>query len=305
MEGLRRVDSQRGSLMVIVALALAVLLGAGGLSVDVGRLYAERSRLQTVADAAALAGAQELPESPAGAEQAAYDNIAANETSTAGASVSVSTDQRRIHVGVGDDVDMTLARVLGLETAAVRAKATAGVAVPGAVRGAQPLGVEVAQFVLGQAYTMKMGASDSEVRGYRGNFHALALGATGADEYEYNLRHGYEGWLHADQEVPTEPGNMQGPTMDALSDRMDADPYSTWDHVRATSPRLLLVPLIEEFDDPGRSEVLTKGFAIFFLERVRQSGEVRGRFIEYHVPGRPADPGTVSEYGTRVVYLID
>ncbi len=52
-----RVWWQRGSVIVLTALLLPVMLGFCGLAVDLGNLYIHKSRLQNTADAAALAGA--------------------------------------------------------------------------------------------------------------------------------------------------------------------------------------------------------------------------------------------------------
>jgi len=51
---------QKGATAIIIAITLAVLIGFVSLSIDVGSIYATRSELQNVADAAALAGAREL-----------------------------------------------------------------------------------------------------------------------------------------------------------------------------------------------------------------------------------------------------
>src|SRR5437899_7981806 len=54
--------SGRGSVLVLTAAAMVPLLGMVSLSVDVGRLMSTRRQLQNAADAAALAGAQRLPD---------------------------------------------------------------------------------------------------------------------------------------------------------------------------------------------------------------------------------------------------
>jgi cytoskeletal protein CcmA (bactofilin family) len=61
MNGLRRRGTQ-GASVVILALSFLVLLGFAGLTIDVGHWYHVRSRLQSVGDAAALAGAVWLPD---------------------------------------------------------------------------------------------------------------------------------------------------------------------------------------------------------------------------------------------------
>src|SRR6266545_2174479 len=57
---------ERGSVAVLMALALTVLLGFAALVVDVGLSWAVRAEAQTAADAAALAGAGRLADATAG-----------------------------------------------------------------------------------------------------------------------------------------------------------------------------------------------------------------------------------------------
>ena len=55
---------ERGSVAIVVALALTLLLGFAALVVDVGLSLAVRGEAQTAADAAALAGASRLAAGP-------------------------------------------------------------------------------------------------------------------------------------------------------------------------------------------------------------------------------------------------
>ncbi|GAH58683.1 unnamed protein product, partial [marine sediment metagenome] len=50
----------KGTVIIIVAIMLAVLLGCAALAVDIGYLYVARAELQRTADSSALAGAQAL-----------------------------------------------------------------------------------------------------------------------------------------------------------------------------------------------------------------------------------------------------
>ena len=58
---LRVLRDERGGTATFVALSLPVLIGAGALGVDVAHLYSVRGELQSTADAAARAGAHQLP----------------------------------------------------------------------------------------------------------------------------------------------------------------------------------------------------------------------------------------------------
>ena len=53
-------NGQSGAVAIVVALSLAVLLGFVGLATDLGRLYVNKTELQSAADACALAAANEL-----------------------------------------------------------------------------------------------------------------------------------------------------------------------------------------------------------------------------------------------------
>jgi Putative Flp pilus-assembly TadE/G-like len=57
----RRSRDESGQVLVLAAMTLAVLLGMAALTIDVGFAYYTQRSLQASADAAALAGAQEMP----------------------------------------------------------------------------------------------------------------------------------------------------------------------------------------------------------------------------------------------------
>ena len=62
------VRDSRGQAAVLTVLFLTVLLGASAMSIDVGSWYHAKRQLQAEADAAALAGAQALPDSTSDAQ---------------------------------------------------------------------------------------------------------------------------------------------------------------------------------------------------------------------------------------------
>ncbi len=72
-----RQDGERGQVIVLIVLLLVVLLGMAALVIDVGYAYYAHRSLQASADAAALAGAQELP-NPSNAEATARQYSAAD-----------------------------------------------------------------------------------------------------------------------------------------------------------------------------------------------------------------------------------
>lgn len=102
----------RGQATILVAMGLAVLLGALSLSVDVGRSLVTQFRLQNATDAAALAGAEALPNDPATAAAAAQRYAAANGAPQA--QVTVANNGQAIAVQAGTTVPTLIARVLGV-----------------------------------------------------------------------------------------------------------------------------------------------------------------------------------------------
>lgn len=72
------ISSQKGTVIVVVALMMTVFISFLALVIDVGSLYLERIRLVNTLDAAALAGVQDLPDDPQLAEAKALDYASQN-----------------------------------------------------------------------------------------------------------------------------------------------------------------------------------------------------------------------------------
>ncbi|MFN2425188.1 MAG: Tad domain-containing protein [Candidatus Binatia bacterium] len=62
-------DGERGMIMILMAIAIVALIGAGSLAVDIGSALVTKSELQNVADASALAGTRQLAEHYEGCPQ--------------------------------------------------------------------------------------------------------------------------------------------------------------------------------------------------------------------------------------------
>ncbi len=151
--------NNRGAVAVVVALCLILLIGAAAMAIDVGRLAVSRNELQNVADASALAACRLLgdqyergvtPDHEA-IRQRAMDTASANQAAGANitlldADIEIGTwDQNRspsfespgtgspnaVRVTARRDawanspVGLFFARIFGIQTAPVRAVATA------------------------------------------------------------------------------------------------------------------------------------------------------------------------------------
>lgn len=85
--------SRLGTVLVLFAVCLTVIMGMTALVIDGGLLHAEHIRVQAVADAAALAGASQLY-----SEYPVYNGIDANGTA-AGSARAIATDNGYTHNG--------------------------------------------------------------------------------------------------------------------------------------------------------------------------------------------------------------
>ncbi|MBI3977256.1 MAG: hypothetical protein HY331_03630 [Chloroflexi bacterium] len=285
-----RRESERGSVLVLTALIMIVLLGFSALVLDVGLLYITRRHLQNAADAAALAGGMQLPDDVSGAIDNARSFISQND--------AVATDQTSVQVtsvfNPNDGIQVTIQRretlflgvALGQSEQAVGGRATALVT---RVRPYDiwPWGLPQDYLDKGGNVTLKVGARQNKI----GNFMALDFpGGSGADSYEEFIRSGYHGWVPnvppGTWDVSTETGNIAGPTLTAVNDLMNmSSPYPLTD---IRHPRVGIVPILSAKswnEVQGKSTVVVVEFAAFLLTGVQGGAtgqtQVHGRFLNY------------------------
>ena len=300
-----------GAVLVMTALFLVVLLGFSALVVDVSLLYVNRQALVNAVDAAALAGVQDLPYSPAVAMEMAKQYAANNGAERDQVSVTVRNGDCEINVSAVRDVQLYVSRLFGLGQQRLHASATAQVGIIAAYIGVVPFGVVEQNFIYGEQYILKHGPQ-TQPGHFRGNFGALGLGGRGASNYEDKIKYGYQERLAVGDWVETEPGNMAGPTAEGVKYRLDQCqhyPKCTWDSYVPGCSRVVIVPVIRGYDNAnGRDDVEIVGFAAFFLEGTLREGKgnsgsssVIGRFLRIVVPGELGEAG---DYGLRGYKLI-
>ncbi len=316
----RRLRDERGVVLILFTVMFMLLIGFAALVADIGLLWWYRRELQNAADSAALAGAVYLPGDP---DQARRVAVAYAQRHLVGTSL-LTPPEITATVGTlfntNDALTVTVRRpltfglryILGAGDLPVAASATAIVA---AMNGGDlwPWGVTSDTLCPTNVdCELKLGAPN----GQDGNYRAIALGGTGANTYRDNILQGYTGpvptpvpgsnpprwnWV-----VPTEPGNMAGPTRDGIAtlfawDRAklcdgglgDCSPFyqtppgpgynpvtpdgtvcvgttpdgKTVGNTRC--PRVGIVPLIAESWNvaSGRSEVTIVDFGCFYITR--------------------------------------
>ncbi|MDW8009298.1 MAG: pilus assembly protein TadG-related protein [Chloroflexota bacterium] len=302
----RRRWREAGNVIIMAALFMAVLMGFGAMAVDVGVMMWQRRELQNVADAAALAGVQELPNDPSAAVAVATDYARRNGVDRGGwrlESVDLlpagCTAQARnctsLAVRVSHrDAPFLLARVLGFTTTNVKASATASIQSPNTAGNAMPWAMKESvrrNARYGDVVTIKYSAQGGD----HGNFGALAVpndrcGSSrhGANLYRCNIQNGAT--VEVGHTYDTESGNMRGPTQQGMQARLNAtDPLcdsfnevfeqtgsgqwrfrsercNPWSPAGQGSKRVVLIPVVSDSDLRGRSQVTVLGFALAFLE---------------------------------------
>lgn len=124
LKGLYR--KEEGQILVFTGLILAALMGFSAIAMDVGMIAIEKSKLQNVADAAALAGAQELPDTGK-AKTAAVKYAKENGLviTTDDVITPVDGDNKKIKVVATRTVSHTMARLIDIDETDVSAAAVA------------------------------------------------------------------------------------------------------------------------------------------------------------------------------------
>jgi hypothetical protein len=139
-----RFKSQTGQAMVLTLVFLTVLLGMAAAVIDVGAWYRTHRQTQSTADATALAGAQELPDTAA-AKPLALDYAGRNGGGVTEADVTFSTDRSNndtIHVTARKTVPGLFTKLFGINSVTARSTAAARVGTMTSAKWAAPIGVD-------------------------------------------------------------------------------------------------------------------------------------------------------------------
>lgn len=281
---MRRTQDQRrrrGSVLVVLAGSLTLLLACAAWTVDMAVGLQARTSEQAACDAAALAGVLELvpPSTPAkrqAATDAAIRYATLNGEPISAADVTIwktATGAEAITVTRSRSVGTYFASALGTTAYPVAARASAVLGGPRQIpAGWVPLGLPGFRggddqwygldAVDPDRYTALTYNADSG-QGTRvlvkvtangansGNFLALSLSGRGGRQYREDVANGGSVPIAFGEVVDSQPGNMVGPTEQALRERIAAGRVN------------LLVPLIDRNDwaaNHGRGQVRVIGF---------------------------------------------
>jgi Flp pilus assembly protein TadG len=297
--------NSKGQMMVIMTLAMVTLVGAIALGTDVAVAYYNWVQLQKAADSAVLAGANYLTgDSSTNATQVVRvtDNYAnANGIQPAEiVSTTVASDYKSVSIQLSRTVPYFFARVLGLTTGGVAARATAGINATGKPIGMTPLGLPCTQADAqvadcngnyktyaegGPLYQFNLPQPNGSIG--PGNWEPLAIGASGGSNYRQLIAGGYQDTASVGDLLGTftEPGHLVGPTVHGFEDRMSNAGATSYVQTPPANPsasdwQVILVPMVDFSAAQGKSYVAITGFAEMWVTNVTKDGTVFAYFLQ-------------------------
>jgi Flp pilus assembly protein TadG len=310
-------ENERGQAIVLSVLALVALLGMSALVLDVGNWFRTKRRLQATADAAALAGAHQLPNNPSAAQTMAMDYANKNGGDVAAANITITstfTTNDTITVKAAKVENGVFSKVLGIDTANIDSSAKARVDAPLQAKYVAPMVVYCDHPLIKnctgtgnphfQANTEL--PFDKDSTGAPGAFGMLNLGkdnggsgTPGTSEEAEWILHGFDKFLPLG-EYNSDPGakfTSGGQVQRALEDRLNT---------------VLLFPVYKSLDGSGqnaRYEII--GWIGFYLTGFDIHGNeatLKGYFTEYIAQGILSStgpgPGSAQGFGVKSIQLI-
>lgn len=305
--------NQSGQAFVLTVLFMTALVGMAALVIDLGSWFRAQRELQATADAAALAGAQELPTSTGNANSFAVayanDNTDGLEAINVTFSTKLETDDT-IKVHVTKPAPGFFSKVFGVNSVDLGASATARTGGMQAAKYVAPIVVKDTHPnlntcggpCLGPGYETTIPLGDT---GAPGAFSLLNLiqdenGTAGASELAAWIKNGYDEYLpiggyHSAPGVKFSSNGIQ----EALAERMNSE-----------NP-VMLFPIYDTLTGEGaNAEYHIIGWAAFHIlgfESHGNEGSISGYFTETIWEGLQTTTagGGGPSFGARTVQLVD
>jgi hypothetical protein len=319
-----RHKSSCGQAYVLTSLFLAVLLAMAAAVLDVGSWYRAQRSLQATVDAAALAGAQALPQDPAAANGLAAEYADKN----GGGDMDVSFSNTlfpsdTITVEGTRPAPGFFAKVFGIDTITVRATAKARAGFPAAAKWVAPIVVHIDHPMLqpcggeppcsnpttleydnlnnpgGKGGGGKGKDDGNDGAGSFGFINLTGEGGVGSNELGNWITEGFDQYLYANQSYNVSTGNpfSSSNIEDALADKL-------------VEGLPLLFPIYDTLTGTGdNAQYHIVGFAAFVVTELDFQGTneiIHGYFTSVTWEGILAEtPGEVPpEFGVKSVSLI-
>lgn len=241
---------QSGQVLLLAVLGMLVVMGFVAMTIDVGLAYQDRRHYQNSADAAAMAGAAELPKNPTLAVDRARQWANKNGIPNA----DIQTIQVRstkyandtIYVELNDEFEWVFARVLGETTDSIVSQAGARVNGYGGGHNIMPWALLQGDStclypdgtpIMNTGCTVKVGSITGAITGWYGALDLDGSGG-GSSEYQANILDGESDTLYCSQgetapgcesTVDTLTGNQVGGTGKGIDERLSNEPTARCD----------------------------------------------------------------------------
>jgi hypothetical protein len=304
-----------GQAYVLTVLFLVVLLGMAAAVLDAGSWYRADRALQATVDAAALAGAQALPED-SGEAAALADEYA---TKNGGGSITVSFDTEvfdddTIIVEGSRPAPGFFAKVFGVDSVTVNARAKARAGYPAAAKWVAPIVVNVKHEKLQKCpddppckddtsleyYHLKNNGAQNDGAGSFGFINLTGDNGVGSNELGNWISEGFDQFLEVNQDYLVSTGNPFSSTN--IKGALDE---------KVKEGDILLFPVYDKLTGTGNNaKYHIVGFAAFVITSMDLSGnneKFYGHFVS--VTWEAVQAGTVSSappnFGVKNVSLID
>lgn len=299
--------NQQGQAAALSVLFLAVLLASAAAVIDVGSWFREDRDTQRVADAAALAGAQALPEDTGAATSYALEYADKNGGGVTPADIKFDSNvmpSDTIKVSLSKPAPSFFAKIVGIDSVTVGSKAAARSGVPSSARWAAPFAVDEKHPMLtggscpcwGETTTLDLKKTGP------GAFRVINLdgsrGGIGSQTLEEWILKGFNGFMDAgpDKWYYSDPGaKFNSSNVKAALD------------IRAGDE--LLFPVYRRTQEQGSNfeyEVVGwAGFHVTSWDFNGSHGLITGWFTRVIWEGILSKGGTTEDFGVRSVALID
>jgi len=269
---------ERGNALIMMVIIVPVLIGIAGLALDWGRGVWTQVKMQKASDAAALAGASELPD-----QTSAWDiaSVYVNSNYPDADDVVLTPSSGTFKVEITDTINTFFMSLFGHDTMEVFVDSTATIKQPvGGLRGGGfPFAIinpdlngdpvdDLVPANYGREYVIMygednlfvpdwangsapMGETDSNSSGWRGalklNMDGTMDGEAGADDLVYNFINGWPGTAIIGDDLLVQTGNIDNPVNKARDDLLGPDPVAWEDfdpEIHANSTRVVMVPIV-------------------------------------------------------------
>lgn len=297
-----RLRNEGGQAAVLTVLFMVALLGAVAMVLDVGSWFREQRDTQSAADAAALAAAQALPETPSEAEVLAAEYLGANGGGTPEltfSSTRLANDT--ISVKVTRQAPGVFAKLFGIDSVRVHGKASARAGAPDRARWAAPVGVDVKHPML-QCKPLPCFNTpttlDLEKVG-PGAFRLINLdgsrGGTGPPILADWITRGYDGlmpigWYFSDPGAKFNSSHVKGAMGAKIGDELL---FPVYDQTRGNGANF-------EYHVIG-----WVGFVIESFSGKGNKGTIDGQFVRVVWEGIQSETGGADDFGVRAIELVE